>query len=103
MLSPQARAAITRTRTALARPPVVFVPRCDRPEPQLRETPSPAPRVVTMTVPPRAGKTLTLAAAIDAHIAQVLAECDGNVSEAARRLGVARSSLQRRRTRSVRR
>jgi two-component system, response regulator RegA len=29
------------------------------------------------------------------HIARVLADCDGNISEAARRLGIYRSSLQR--------
>lgn len=41
-------------------------------------------------------ETPTLAEAVDAHIARVLADCGGNVSEAARRLGLYRSSLQRR-------
>ncbi len=41
-------------------------------------------------------ETPTLADAVDAHIARVLADCGGNVSEAARRLGLYRSSLQRR-------
>jgi two-component system response regulator RegA len=42
------------------------------------------------------GDTPTLAEAIDSHIARVYADCDGNVSETARRLGIYRSSLQRR-------
>ncbi|MBV8757961.1 MAG: response regulator [Deltaproteobacteria bacterium] len=41
-------------------------------------------------------ETPTLADALDAHIARVYADCDGNVSETARRLGIYRSSLQRR-------
>jgi len=41
-------------------------------------------------------ETPTLAQAMDAHIARVLADCSGNISEAARRLGLYRSSLQRR-------
>ena len=41
-------------------------------------------------------ETPTLAEALDAHIARVYADCDGNVSETARRLGIYRSSLQRR-------
>jgi two-component system response regulator RegA len=41
-------------------------------------------------------QTPTLDKAIDAHIARVLTDCGGNVSEAARRLGLYRSSLQRR-------
>ncbi|HLL25500.1 MAG TPA: response regulator [Kofleriaceae bacterium] len=41
-------------------------------------------------------ETPTLAEAIDAHIARVYADCGGNVSETARRLGLYRSSLQRR-------
>ena len=40
--------------------------------------------------------TPTLEEAIDSHIARVYADCDGNVSETARRLGIYRSSLQRR-------
>ena len=38
----------------------------------------------------------TLARAEWEHISRVLADCNGNVSEAARRLGIYRSSLQRR-------
>jgi two-component system response regulator RegA len=40
-------------------------------------------------------ETPTLARAEAEHIARVLADCDGNVSEAARRLGICRSTLQR--------
>ena len=40
-------------------------------------------------------ETPTLAAVQDDHIARVLADCQGNVSEAARRLDISRSSLQR--------
>jgi two-component system response regulator RegA len=40
--------------------------------------------------------TPTLARAEWEHIMRVLADCDGNVSAAARRLGIYRSSLQRR-------
>jgi two-component system response regulator RegA len=40
--------------------------------------------------------TPTLEDAIDAHVARVYADCDGNISETARRLGIYRSSLQRR-------
>jgi transcriptional regulator of acetoin/glycerol metabolism len=79
-LSAQARSIIARTRAALALPPVVYVPA------ELPELPPSSP-------PPR---TLTIAEVVDAHIAHVLAECDGNISEAARRLGIYRSSLQRR-------
>jgi two-component system, response regulator RegA len=39
--------------------------------------------------------TPSLAEAEAEHIARVLADCDGNVSETARRLGIYRSSLQR--------
>lgn len=42
------------------------------------------------------GATPTLAQAENEHIARVLADCRGNISEAARRLGICRSSLQRR-------
>lgn len=41
-------------------------------------------------------ETPTLARVEWEHITRVLADCDGNVSEAARRLGIFRSSLQRR-------
>jgi two-component system response regulator RegA len=41
-------------------------------------------------------ETPTLAEAVDAHIARVYTDCAGNVSETARRLGLYRSSLQRR-------
>src|SRR3569833_2668867 len=41
-------------------------------------------------------ETPTLARAEWEHIMRVLADCDGNVSAAARRLGIYRSSLQRR-------
>jgi len=40
--------------------------------------------------------TPTLEEAIESHIARVYSDCDGNVSETARRLGIYRSSLQRR-------
>jgi two-component system response regulator RegA len=40
--------------------------------------------------------TPTLARAEWEHIQRVLLDCDGNVSEAARRLGILRQSLQRR-------
>jgi two-component system response regulator RegA len=43
-----------------------------------------------------AKETPTLEEAIESHIARVYADCDGNVSETARRLGIYRSSLQRR-------
>ena len=42
------------------------------------------------------GATPTLAEAESEHIARVMADTGGNVSEAARRLGIFRSSLQRR-------
>jgi two-component system response regulator RegA len=41
-------------------------------------------------------ETPTLARAESEHIARVMADCHGNISEAARRLGIYRSSLQRR-------
>ena len=92
-LSAQARTAIARTRAALARPPMVYVPaeRCDRPAPQVREPQAPAARVVTP--PPR---TLTIDEVVQAHVERVPAECGGNISEAARRLGAPRSTVQRR-------
>jgi two-component system response regulator RegA len=40
-------------------------------------------------------ETPSLAQVESEHIARVLADCDGNISEAARRLGIYRSSLQR--------
>ena len=40
--------------------------------------------------------TPTLEDAIESHIARVYADCNGNISETARRLGIYRSSLQRR-------
>jgi len=40
-------------------------------------------------------RTPTLAEAVSQHIARVMSDCGGNVSEAARRLGIYRSSLQR--------
>lgn len=40
--------------------------------------------------------TPTLEEAIESHIARVYSDCEGNVSETARRLGIYRSSLQRR-------
>jgi two-component system response regulator RegA len=42
------------------------------------------------------GDTPTLEEAIESHIARVYEDCEGNVSETARRLGIYRSSLQRR-------
>ena len=44
---------------------------------------------------PDLGETPTLARAEWEHIMRVLADCNGNVSMAARRLGIYRSSLQR--------
>ena len=41
-------------------------------------------------------ETPTLAEALDAHIERVKTDCDGNITETARRLGIHRSSLQRR-------
>lgn len=41
-------------------------------------------------------ETPTLAQAESEHIARVMTDCNGNISEAARRLGIFRSSLQRR-------
>lgn len=46
--------------------------------------------------PEHAWVTPKLARAEWEHIQRVLADCDGNVSEAARRLGILRQSLQRR-------
>lgn len=88
-LSQQARAAIARTRSALAQPPVVFVPKAPAARPPLPPLP-PLPR------------TLTIEEVVEAHVTRVLAECGGNISEAARRLGIQRSSLQRRLRRSGR-
>ncbi len=45
---------------------------------------------------PAACETPTLARAEWEHMSRVLADCGGNVSEAARRLGILRQSLQRR-------
>jgi two-component system response regulator RegA len=45
---------------------------------------------------PSLDETPTLAAALSEHVARVISDCHGNVSEAARRLGICRSSLQRR-------
>lgn len=45
---------------------------------------------------PTIGDTPTLARAEWEHIMRVLGDCEGNVSAAARRLGIYRSSLQRR-------
>lgn len=42
-----------------------------------------------------ANETPSLAQVEAEHIARVLTDCDGNISEAARRLGIYRSSLQR--------
>lgn len=47
------------------------------------------------------GDTPTLEEAIESHIARVYSDCDGNISETARRLGIYRSSLQRRLRRSA--
>lgn len=46
--------------------------------------------------PPELDDTPTLARAEWEHIMRVLADCNGNISMAARRLGIYRSSLQRR-------
>ena len=45
--------------------------------------------------------TPTLEEAIESHVARVYSDCGGNVSETARRLGIYRSSLQRRLRRST--
>jgi two-component system, response regulator RegA len=49
-----------------------------------------------MPTEPDLGETPTLARAQIEHIDRVMSDCHGNVSEAARRLGIYRSSLQRR-------
>ena len=53
-------------------------------------------RVEEGNADPDLDATPTLADAENEHIARVLGDCDGNISEAARRLGIHRSSLQRR-------
>jgi two-component system response regulator RegA len=53
-------------------------------------------RVEDGAPPPSEEETPTLAQAESEHIARVMADCNGNISEAARRLGIFRSSLQRR-------
>jgi two-component system response regulator RegA len=53
-------------------------------------------RVEVGSPPPAEAETPTLAQAESEHIARVMADCNGNISEAARRLGIFRSSLQRR-------
>ena len=47
------------------------------------------------TAPARPGETPSLARAEWEHIQRVLTDCGGNISEAARRLGIHRRSLQR--------
>ena len=47
------------------------------------------------TLPDDDVETPTLAQAEAEHIARVMTDCKGNISEAARRLGIYRSSLQR--------
>jgi two-component system response regulator RegA len=44
---------------------------------------------------PNLEETISLARVEYEHIARVLADCNGNISEAARRLGIHRHSLQR--------
>lgn len=41
---------------------------------------------------------MTLAEVVAAHISRTLAECGGNISQAARELGIRRQSLQRKLT-----
>ncbi len=53
-------------------------------------------RLPQLDVDDRACRTPTLARAEWEHIQRVLRDCNGNVSEAARRLGILRQSLQRR-------
>ena len=53
-------------------------------------------RIEDGTPPPPEDETPTLAQAESEHIARVMSDCNGNISEAARRLGIFRSSLQRR-------
>ena len=52
-------------------------------------------RRLEQAVPVNDDETPTLARAEAEHIERVLADCDGNVSETARRLGISRSTLQR--------
>jgi len=52
-------------------------------------------QVTATTGPAPSWETPTLARAEWEHICRVLADCDGNISEAARRLGILRQSLQR--------
>lgn len=55
----------------------------------------PAVDVAAASSTPVAAEVLSLARVEWEHINRVLADCDGNVSEAARRLGMHRRSLQR--------
>ena len=68
----------------------VVVDKPIRPREVLKRLLSDAPKDIEMQDTP------TLEDAIESHIARVYADCDGNVSETARRLGIYRSSLQRR-------
>jgi two-component system response regulator RegA len=53
-------------------------------------------RLPALAADDHAWRTPTLARAEWEHIQRVLRDCNGNVSEAARRLGILRQSLQRR-------
>lgn len=60
-------------------------------------TPDAVDAAVRRAPPPRSGAELeSLRALSEAHIVRVLAACNNNKSEAARRLGITRRSLQRR-------
>jgi len=60
-------------------------------------TPEAVVAAVRRAPPPRSGAELeSLRALSEAHIVRVLAACNNNKSEAARRLGITRRSLQRR-------
>ena len=54
-----------------------------------------APAPEQTPLPPEEGTTPSLARVEWEHINRVLADCEGNLSEAARRLGIHRRSLQR--------
>ena len=100
--SPQVRIMVvsgyltTDTTVAVVRAGAdVVVDKPIRPREVLKRLFSDAPKDIEMQDTP------TLEDAIDSHIARVYADCDGNVSETARRLGIYRSSLQRRLRRTL--
>jgi len=73
----------------------VVVDKPIRPREVMKRLFSDAPKDIGMQDTP------TLEDAIESHIARVYSDCNGNISETARRLGIYRSSLQRRLRRSA--